>query len=110
MATAQQEIQEQNKTRKYPTPGALWERFIGKRLVIQTKGHVIITGTFREYTSDHFLAFDQPTIRGHRTAKPPEVYVELAQVGHFHEECELEPKQKSERAKSDERNAETGVS
>lgn len=87
MAAAQQEIE--TKT----TRPNFWDKFLGKRIVIQTRGRLIITGTFREYAPNHFLVLDQPVIKGSRTAKPPEVYVALAQVGHFHEECELEPKE-----------------
>lgn len=96
MATAQRDIQTETNTKKHPTPKSFWDRFLGKRIVIQTRGRAIITGIYRECTPDHFLALEQAVIKGTRTVKPPEVYVAIGNVGHIHEECELEPKEPRE--------------
>lgn len=87
MAAAEQEVL---KVERQRTPG-FWAKFAGKEIVIQTKGRVIITGTFRE-SREGFVILDNPTIKGvKKNVRPSEVMVDRHQIGHFHEVCLAEP-------------------
>lgn len=68
-----------------------WAKWIGKEIVIQTKGRIIITGVVREFR-EKFLILDKPLIKGiKKNVRPTEVMVDRMQIGHFHEVCEMEP-------------------
>ena len=84
MATAEQAVEK----RRNPS---FWDAFIGKRIVVQTKGPVIITGRFVTKTKNDFIVLEEPTITGRqvRTA-PPQVFIDRSHIGHFHEECAKE--------------------
>jgi hypothetical protein len=85
MVAAQQEVKQKEQRERRPS---FWDQFAGKRMVFQTRGRIIITGTFREFAHG-LLILDKPTIKGVRVkVQPPEVFLAREQVGHFHEECE----------------------
>jgi hypothetical protein len=87
MAVAEKEVLAVTRPRN---PG-FWEKWAGKQIVIQTKGRIIITGTFRE-SREGFVILDSPTIKGiKKTVRPTEVMVDRHQIGHFHEVCASEP-------------------
>ena len=80
------------KSLKIPREGKpdFWAKWIGKEIVIQTKGRIIITGVVREFR-EKFLILDKPVIKGiKKNVRPTEVMVDRMQIGHFHEKCEME--------------------
>ncbi len=73
-----------------PRHSSFWEQWTGKRMVIQTKGKAIITGTLKEFRNN-FLFLEGATVTGlKRRVNPNLVMVDRDFLSHFHEECEIE--------------------
>lgn len=93
MATAEQQVTEKKPVivaESGPKHSGFWDRFIGKQMVFQTKGHVLITGTLKEFRNT-FLVIDAAQVTGKKyTVKPKEILLDRNYISHFHEQCEVE--------------------
>ena len=71
-------------------PSGFWERWIGKRMVFQTKGRTIITGTLKEFRNT-FLFIENAQVTGlKKRVNPNLVALDRNFISHFHEECLVE--------------------
>lgn len=73
-------------------PSSFWDEWIGKRIVIQTKGKAIITGKFKQFRNTFLFLEDAEIVGTRKVAKPGNVQVDRNFISHFHEECVLEDK------------------
>jgi hypothetical protein len=93
MSTAEQAVAESKPVvvaEPQPLHSGFWDRFIGKQMVFQTKGHVLITGTLKEFRN-MFLLIEASSVTGKKyTVKPREVLLDRNYISHFHEQCETE--------------------
>jgi len=101
MATAQQEITESKPvvvTESKPKPSGYWDKWIGKQMVFQTKGHTLITGTLKEFRN-MFLLIEVAQVTGKKyTVKPKEVMLDRNYISHFHEQCDVEEIEETDRS------------
>jgi predicted ATPase len=87
--TTIQRVQEQPEGK----PAHFWDQWIGKQIVIQTKGKTLIKGTFKEFRNT-FLFLENTTIIGvKKVAHPKAAMVDRNFISHFHEECEVADKE-----------------
>ena len=91
MATAEKQIKEVTIVEPKPIfTSKFWDQWLGKTMVIQTKGKAIVKGKFTEFRNT-FLRIEDAEIVGARyTARPTVVMVDRNFISHFHEECPVE--------------------
>ena len=76
-----------------PVKSGFWDQWVGKQMVFQTKGHAIVTGTFREFRNS-FLFIEGATVTGaKKVVKPSLVVLDRNFLSHFHEVCPVEDKE-----------------
>lgn len=95
MATAEQQIVEQKPiivTESKPLHSSYWDKWIGKRMVFQTKSFTVISGTLKEFRNTFLCITDAQVSGTKHTAKPKEVMLDRNFISHFHEECEVGPR------------------
>jgi len=69
---------------------SVWSPLVDKRIVIQQKGGIVITGLFLGLR-DSFFVLEDATVGGKKfKAQPTKVLVDRAAVAHMHEECPVE--------------------
>jgi hypothetical protein len=90
MSTATAEIKESIITEPSPLHSKFWDKWIGKEIVIQTKGKALVVGVFKEFRNT-FLVIEQASVTGtQKRVRPPVVLVDRNYISHFHEKVEVE--------------------